>query len=509
MPLYNSKFSTKQTLINLMANIVSFSANIAISFILTPFLINTLGKETFGFYPTAIAIVSYLSVLSNALNSMASRFVTVSLVQNRNNDANMYFTSTLTANLILSMILLLPMIIIVALLEKFMDVPVNSMRSIKLLFALIFFSALLNISASFLGIATFAKNRIDLRSFREFVTAVVKLVLFFVLYYYFKPSIVYVGIVAVIVSSVNIAFQTAYTKILLPEIRLSLSFISLQHTKEILYSSCWNTVNSFGNILLAGMSLILANLFYGAEASGTYSIVHTVPQFICGIIVMLSGVFYPVITCRYAEKNKSGLVKEIKIAQTLIGLTTCTVISVFSALGTEFFYLWTPGENAGYLSRLSFFTIMPHYIIAVMWSLTNLNIAMNRVKVPALYTLLSGVANVVIALVAYKILPFGLITLPIISSLLQIIWVGVFIPLYACRNLDIKWHTFYPPLIESLIYSVLVSFVVIATKDFFSLNSWIKLISFGGIISLLTMSCALAFHINTLKKWSSFMPLKN
>ena len=48
----------KQVAINMVANIVSYSANILISFVLTPFLINTLGKETYSFYPIANTIVS-------------------------------------------------------------------------------------------------------------------------------------------------------------------------------------------------------------------------------------------------------------------------------------------------------------------------------------------------------------------------------------------------------------------------------------------------------------------
>lgn len=479
--------SKKQVTINMAANIVSYSANIIISFILTPFLINTLGKETYSFYPIANTIVSYMSVLTNAMNSMASRFVTVSLVQEKDEDANKYFSSTLAANLILSAILLIPMILVVVFLDRFMEVPINSAAAIKGLFALVFSSAIVNISASVFGIATFAKNRIDLRSLRELVTAVLRLVLFFVLYRFLMPSIIYVGIVTLAVAVVNILFQVTYTRMLLPEISIKKQYISTSHTKELLSSSCWNAINTFGNTLLAGMSMILANMFYGASASGSYSIVNTVPQFISGVIVMLVGVFYPVITYKYAQNDKEGLIKEIKTAQSYIGLFGCAVISVFSALAVEFFTLWTPGENAAYLSQLSFLTIMPHFVIACMWSLTNLNVVMNKVIIPAIYTLGSGVANVLIAYLVYKIWAPGLISLPIISSVLQIIWVGIFIPQYACRNLGVKGTTFYPALIKAVGCSAAVILIIRFVKGFFTLNSWVKFILFGGISGIFAL----------------------
>lgn len=479
--------SKKQVTINMAANIVSYSANIIISFVLTPFLINTLGKETYGFYPIANTIVMYMSILTNAMNSMANRFVTVSLVQGEKDEADKYFSSTLAANLLLSGILLIPMVIVVVFLDQFMDVPINSEAAIKTLFGLVFASAIINISASVFGIATFAKNRIDLRSLRELITASIRLLLFLFLYTVLPPSIVYIGIVTIIVAAINIAFQYAYTRMLIPEIRLSKDNVSRKHTLELLSSSSWNAINSFGNILLAGTSMVLANLFYGAAASGSFSIVNTVPQFMNGVIVMLIGIFYPVITYKYAQNDKKGLIEEIKKSQCIVGIFGCSVIAVFSAFAEDFFSLWTPGENAHYLAIISFVTILPHYVISCMWSLTNLNVVMKKIKVPALFTLACGVVNVIVAYIVYKVAAPGLISLPLISSMLQIIWIGVFIPLYACKNLRIKWYTFYPTLIKALITAFAIFLCLNHIVPQLPIDSWIDFFVYGGICGLLAL----------------------
>jgi O-antigen/teichoic acid export membrane protein len=483
----NGNIGKKQIGLNMAANIVSYSANIIISFILTPFLINTLGKETYSFYPMANIIVSYMSVLTNAMNSMASRFVTISLVKGDIDEANKYYSSVLASNVLLSLILCIPMIVVVIYLENFMEVPINSVAAIKALFALVFSSALVNIIASIFGIATFAKNRIDLRSFRELVTAVLRLVLFFTMYRYLTPSIVYVGVVSLAVASVNVLFQSQYTKMLLPEIHLSKKNVSWKHTKELMGSSVWNAINTFGNTLLAGMSMILANMFYGATASGSYSIVQTVPQFVSGVIAMLVGVFFPVITYKYAQSDKDGLVTEIKTAQKLVGIFGCAVISIFSALATEFFTLWTPSEDASFLSLLSFVTIMPHILIACVWPLTNLNVVMNRVKIPALFTLGSGMANVLIAYIVYRIASPGVLSLSIISTILQYIWIGVFIPLYACHNLEVSPFTFYPTVLKAFCSSFVVMITINFVKGYFNLDSWMKFIVFGVISGIFTL----------------------
>ena len=488
MSVSTKNISKKQVSINMLANVVSYSANIIISFVLTPFLINTLGKETYSFYPIANTIVMYMSVLTTAMNTMTSRFVTVSLVRNKDEEANKYFSSTLVANLALSGFLMVPMIFIVIFIDHFMEVPINSVAAIKGLYALVFSSAIVNISAGVFGIATFAKNRIDLRSIRELVTAVIRLTLFVIFYRFFVPSIVYVGIVTLIVAVVNILFQCFYTKMLMPEIRIRKSNVSLSHVKEIFSSSCWSAINSFGNILLTGMSMVLANMLYGSSAAGSYSIVNTVPQFINGIIVMLVGVFYPIITYKYAQNDKEGLIVEIKNAQSMIGIMACSIISVFTALASDFFSLWTPGEDVNYLSLLSFVTIMPHFIIGCMWSLTNMNVVMNKVRIPAIYTLCSGLANVIIATLVYKIWSPGLLSLPIISSSLQIIWIGGFIPLYVCKNLKVKWNTFYLAPFKAVICSTIVIMTITKIKRLFMLDNWICFLGFGFVCGIFTIA---------------------
>ncbi len=489
----NAQISNKQIGINMVANVVSYSANLIISFVLTPFLINTLGKEIYSFYPIANTVVGYMSVITNALNSMASRFVTVSLVENKKEEANKYFSSVLMSNICISAIVSIPMLIMVIFLDKFMNVPINSIAAIKMLFALVFSSALLNVISSIYGIATFAKNRIDLRSVRELVTAALRLILFFVLYKFLPPSIVYVGVVTLVVAIVNMLFQRMYTKKLLPEIKISRKYFSIQHIKELMASSSWNAINTLGNTLLAGMSMILANLFYGADASGSYSIVQTVPQFINGVIVMLIGVFYPVITYKYAQHDRKGLIEQISNAQCLVGTFGCSVIAVFSALATEFFDLWTPGQNSEYLALLSFITIIPHFIISCVWSLTNLNVVMNKVKIPALVTLLCGILNVILACVVNRFFAGGILSFAVISSLIQIIWVGVFIPIYASKNLNIKVRVFYIPILKTIIPSALLMLCIMQIKQIFSLSTWLELFLFGGttgIIVLIVVGCS-------------------
>ena len=47
-----NRMNSRQLHINMLANIVSYSVNLIISFFLTPFIINVIGKESYSFYPS-------------------------------------------------------------------------------------------------------------------------------------------------------------------------------------------------------------------------------------------------------------------------------------------------------------------------------------------------------------------------------------------------------------------------------------------------------------------------
>ena len=60
----------KQVAKNLIFNTVSFGINFAISFLFTPYLIRTVGKEAYSFFPLVNNIIGYSSILTAAEGSM-------------------------------------------------------------------------------------------------------------------------------------------------------------------------------------------------------------------------------------------------------------------------------------------------------------------------------------------------------------------------------------------------------------------------------------------------------
>ncbi len=477
----------KKIAFNMLANIISYSTTVLISFVLTPYLINNLGKEAYSFYPLTNNIISYMSVVMGALNAMASRYITIALAKGENERANQYFSSVFFSNLIIVGVLSVPVIIFIIFIDQVLSVPVNLLAAVRILFALSAASTMVNISFSVFGVATFAKNRIDLRSLRELCMSVLRIVLFVLLFCLFQPSIIYVGVVALVVALVGFCFQFYYTKTLLPEITITLKNFRFSYIKGILTSSVWNTINSLGNTLLSGAALIMANMFYGATAAAEYAIVQTVPVFLNGVISMLTGVFYPVIMNTYATGDKNALLREIKKSQVMVGFFATSVIGVFTGMSFYFFQLWTPGENATWLVMLTSIIIIPRVLVGCMWSLSNVSVAMNKVKTPALYLLTSGVLNVVLAYLCYRYTSIGIVSIPVLFVLIQIVWAGVFFPLYIAKELQVSWVTFYPPIARGFVATAVGLVLACVATSIVDVQSWLVFFIVGGCVGGATL----------------------
>lgn len=65
----------KKISINIVMSIVGFLITIFISLFITPYIVEQLGGEAYGFVGLANNFVSYASLITVALNSMSSCFV--------------------------------------------------------------------------------------------------------------------------------------------------------------------------------------------------------------------------------------------------------------------------------------------------------------------------------------------------------------------------------------------------------------------------------------------------
>lgn len=505
----------KRFAINMIATIVAFIVNLGINFILSPYIIENVGVDAYGFVSLANNFVNYASLITIALNSMAGRFITIEIHRKNEKEANKYFNSVLVGNLIISIIMLVPSIIMIFFLDKIIDIPNEIMLDTKILFGLVFFNFALSIINTTYSVATFVRNRLDLSSRRNIESYIIKAGILLLLFTIFSPKISYVGIASCAVSIFLILCNIRYTKKLLPEIKVNIKDFEIKKILTIIKSGIWNTVTKLGQILSDGLDLLICNIWIDSEAMGQLSVAKTLSGVISNLLASISSIFQPNLTIYYAKNQIKELVQELKMSMKVTGLFANIPLSYLIVFGTIFYTAWIPNQNIELIQILTILTVQGEIISGVITPMYSIYTVTNNVKVDAIIRVVTGFINVLIVFLLIRFTSLGIYAVAATSIITGTLVNITFVPIYvAKRCLGLKWNTFYPIILKYVGTSVGLIVILYIMKIFidkfnFTYN-WI--IVFGtavvtGIIGLIINYCLLfnkeekGQFKNTLKKF--------
>jgi O-antigen/teichoic acid export membrane protein len=486
----------KQFAINMAANITAFAIQFGINFFFTPYLIRTVGKEAYSFFPLANSFISYVSILTIALNSMASRFITIKIQQNDNEGANMYFNSVLMGNTIMAVILTIPSVLTVVFINHLLNVPPEIVKEVQILFGLVLGGTLLSIVTSVFVVATFARNRLELESLRNAESNILRVVLLILLFHFFRPSISYIGFANLAVVLFMLIVNIRYTKLLLPEIKINRKYFNTAAIKELLSSGVWNSINQLSLVLLTNLDLLICNILLGASITGEYALVKTIPLFVQSLVGMLVGVFVPEFVILYAQNKKSELLYSVNRSIKLMAIIMTIPLGFLLVFGDCFFRLWVPGQDVAKLFLLSNLTIIPLIITTSINTVYNVYTVTNKLKVPAMVLLVTGILNTLIILILLKTTSWGVIIIPLVSMVIGMSRNLLFTPIYAARSLNVKWNIFYKAILRGVICCLSVVTISLAVRYFITQNGWISFLAAAAIVAIIAAAANIFIALN-------------
>lgn len=470
--------TNKQLAINILAQLVSFIVQIGISFFLTPFIVKHIGAAAYGFVGLANNIVSYTTLITIALNSMAGRFITISVHQNNIEKANKYFSSVFYANLLISLLLTIISTVVILYIELIINIPEHLITDVKLLFGLLLLNSIIGLISNVYAVSTFVRNRLELNSIRTVIANIIKALSLVLLFTLLVPHVWYIGISALLYTLYVSYTNYKYTIKLTPELHIAIRNCDWKAVKELISSGSWNLLSKLSEILSQGFDLLLANLFISAHAMGELSITKTVPMVILSVFALLSSCFAPEWTALYArgeiDKLKNELLKSIRI----LGLFSSIPLAILYAYGDIFYQLWIPGEDSQLLYILTIASTIGMTCALPQESLWNIFTITNKVKQSSLNLLYNSIIIIIIVLIGIYYAKSDIAKLYVLAStrtIIGLIRVLTFLPVYGAKCLNLKSTIFYRPIIMNVISILILSICSFFIKEYFLEQTWFSL----------------------------------
>ena len=485
---------TKQSAINLLAQVVMFGVNLCISFFLVPYITEVIGVDAYGFVGLANDFVSYAQIVTVAINSMASRFITIKIHEGDKEEANKFYSSVVIANIILSVILGIIGMVFVIFMQHFINVPSDLLLDVKLLFVLIFANFIISILTSTFSVATFCTNKLYLSSIKTIISQIIRVIILLGAFLLLKPSVFYIGLASVVSTAYLGYCNYRYSKKLTPDLVISRKHFDLKHIKTLLSSGIWNTFSKLSSILSSGLDLLISNIFIGSVSMGIISVSKTIPNTILNAFGTITSVFTPELTISYAKKDIEAMKHQLLFAVKLLGIFSALPIAILFAYGDVFYTLWVPEQNATLLHYLTCVSVLGLCISLPLEPLWNIFTVTNKVKNSSLFLFINSALTIIIVFILLNIFENPITRMFIIvgvSICFSIIRSLTFLPLYGAKCVNIKLTTFYPTIFKNLLVIAISTLISLGIKHLIEVNSWLTLI----IAAILT--CIISIIIST------------
>jgi len=232
---------------------------------------------------------------------------------------------------------------------------------------------------------------------------------------------------------------------LTPSLRVRLNEFDWNILQKLTGTGGWVIINQIGAILYLSIDLLVANRLFGAEASGRYAAVLQLPMLMRTVGSAVAGVFSPTVLYYFARNDADGLVSYLRRAIKCVGLVVALPITLLCGFAEPLLRLWL-GPSFSELSPLLFLMAAHLCLNVAVLPLLGLQLAANRVRVPALVTVVMGAANLGLALLLAGPMHWRLYGIAAAGAIMLTAKNVFFTPAYGAHVLGKRWTSFCPEL---------------------------------------------------------------
>ncbi len=485
--------------LNIIANILSLIVSFIISFFLTPYITKHAGIEAYGLIGLANNFTSYITILTAAFNTMASRFIIIELHKDHSQKANKYFSSVLGANTIIAFITVIIGIILSLNIEKVINVSEGLVHDATVTFLLVFINFAISLIFSVFGIVYYYKNKLFVGAFNNMVGEFIRVAAIILIFTLIGVKIQY-SILTLIISSIFInAFSYFYTQKNIPQLKISFKFFEIKKILEIVAAGIWNSITKLSQILLNGLDLIIVNLFINGTVMGVVSLGKHFSSILISVISSVSDTFLPKFLKAYATDEKE-LHKEFFKSTKILGYFSCMLFSLFFIFCQDFFKLWVPEQDSVFLSRIAFLSLLSIIISGPVYSMFSIYTVINKVRPQAIATLVMAVLSTGTVFFLLKFTNLGVYAIVGTSTVYGVLKNLTYNMYCLKKYVHLSIKKCYIIIIKNLLTMASLIFINTVLKSLFVINSFSKLIIAGMASFVLCNLIYFIIAINTNDK---------
>ena len=451
------------------------------SLLLTPYFINVLGADGYGFWLLILSIIGWFNVIELGFPSAVQRHTILALETKNPEKVNTVFSTSILLFGVLGLLSALLLMIVGIFSDEIFGEMVDSSALKMALFVLsvkILMDFLMN---PFHGFIT-SFLRLDIDSNLVILNVVIKSALIFFLI----PTMnIWGAIIATLSADIfTNAIKIYYIKKLYPPMRFSFNLASKEEVKSLFAFSKHVVANGFAKTLNDKADPFIVTKLIGLSSVAVYGVANRLAEHVKAFVFTVNGFLSPVFM-KKISKNEN--LDELFHNAIMINLFFASLFSApLIILGKAFIVLWV-GEEFESAANILYFLIFTFFCQSIYTSVNQVLLAQAQHKYISLVSLFGAITNISLSL--FLGLKYGLIGVAMGTS------IGSFI---ANVVLSLWLYSYYNELKLWLIIRKLLCANILV----FGLGLWLASIFTGNITWFeLILYGAISFIISLLLSW--------
>ena len=502
----DSSFSSKVSL-NMVINIIRIMIMALVGLLMVPYYIDQFGMAVYAVLPLATSITMYVLIASDSLANSFSRYM-IMAIQSGNRDTAIVTYSSSVIGMTKMMFKLVPIAILISIVSPYIfNIGSAGALDVQVMFALILISALLVSFATCYNSAFYSRNLLYVLYAIKTVYTLLQVGLIILFFIAFGPNLMLVGLAYLISSMVYLISLWVVTKMIYPFLYVSPQKYNGVLLKEMTELGFWGMVSMIGALMFIQTSLILVNLFLGAEMESEFSIVANMISMINTACMALTAAGEPLIYRYYNEGNKEMLWSTLSLFTKFVGLIVVFPIAYIFIFTPQVLIVWI-GSEYDFIVLMTKIMIPANISVCSMHILNCLFLVESKLKEVSIATCTIGVINVLLACIMLAIIddPVGA---AIAWALSIMVLNAVYIPVYAAQVMEVNILTFIKPVILCyLTFALLIGAGELLSGYWTMPNSfiWIMITALGGFIVYALLIFFVCLNRNEKKTILTYFP---
>ena len=478
--------SYKSVISNVVWSIANIIIIILIRLLLTPYIVEYIGVDAYGYVSLATQFLVFVNLLSATINIYANRFISIEYHKGNYEKANRYFNSVLIANFISVCIIVVPSTFFIFYIQHFIQIPDNLQGDIKILFFITLISYFVRIIGTGYDVATFIMDSLSKKNGCLFISNIIQAIILILLFVLFIPRVWYVAIAALIATLFVFTSNIYFTRKLTPQLRIVKGQASVLAIKELFFSGIWNSIANLGTSLNTALDLFVTNIFLGATLMGELAIAKSLSATINTLITAVDNSFRPQILKRYSYEDHEGVINGLTISMKCCGLVSSICFVVVLGCGKQFISLWLPGQNIELIYRLTVLVFVGDVLSSIAKPLHFGLVLSKKLKAPCIASLSVGLFNAASMIILLKISLWGIYVIVLTTILGNITYNFILMPRFLRKALPGNLRIITRVLIMFCIALCVAALLALFITTVVAFDGWLGLIIIAALISTST-----------------------